>query len=98
VAIGNEHDALWNTRCRTRSHTREISGSQQNAREMALPNVAAFSVMIFVIYSRCLHDLRPTITPPHALALRRARLMRGNALHARRGGDHSRRTVNAARF
>jgi hypothetical protein len=50
------------------SHVRTLWISTERER-VALPNVAAFSVMLFAIYSRCLHGLRPTITPPRALAL-----------------------------
>jgi hypothetical protein len=59
---------------RSVSHARTLWISTEHER-VALPNVAAFSVMIFAIYSRCLHGLRPTITPPLTLALRLGRLM-----------------------
>jgi hypothetical protein len=61
------------------SHARTLWISTEHE-IVALPNVAAFSVMLFAIYSRCLHGLRPTITPPRALALLRARLMHNVAV------------------
>ena len=97
VAIDNADDVLRDARRRPRFLSRENSGSELNAGELWCQNVAPFSLysLLFIlsVYRPKTHD-----HPPHALALRRARLTRGNALHARRGGDHTRLTVNAARF
>jgi hypothetical protein len=55
------------------SHARTLWILTEHER-MELPNVAAFSVILFAIYSWRLHGLRHTITPPHTLALRHTRL------------------------